>query len=116
MSDAQLAQVMDAIGSAVPSKKDITKDKAEPEPEAPEDADSLTPLQQYVLKATFGGRVKPKGPKYGDFEKEVIKLWTQRAIPDGLSNFITEQDPTLQVPRKKEDRARLFWDTLRKMR
>ena len=69
-----------------------------------------------MLKTTFGGRVKPKDNTYSEFEKEVLKLWTQRAIPDGLSNFITEQDPMLQVPRKKEDRTRLFWDTLRKMK
>ena len=43
---------------------------------------------------------------------QTLKTWPQRAVPEAITSFLTEYAPGTPVPKTKEARIRLFWDTL----
>ena len=61
----------------------------------------------------FGGRLTI-GKDFGaeSFKSQLIKCWSQRAVPDAVGNFLKEHAPGVPLPKPKEARLQLFWETL----
>ena len=76
----------------------------------------LPPLQQALLVSMFGGRVKiTKDFNVENFKCQALKVWSQRAVPDAVANFLKEHAHGVPLPKPKEALLQLFCDTLGKM-
>ena len=62
----------------------------------------------------FGGRIKlAPDATSADFVASAKQKWTQRIVPDTISEFLRGNlDPSTVVPKGKDARRALFWATL----
>ena len=74
----------------------------------------LSPLQLALANSMFGGRVKLDATSVmGDFQTQCKAKWAQRAVPEALDQFLTDNLPSDQsIPKGKDARCALFWSTL----
>ena len=96
-------------GSAAPVKASSGKAK-----DLKDSSASLSPLQVAVINSLFAGKVTMSTTStVKDFEAALLPKWSQRDVPQNLSDFITENAPAgIKVAKGKSDRMQQFWETL----
>ena len=103
-----------ASGSDRPAKgrRIVGKQGKTDDGEEPGDG-QLSSLQLALGNSLFGGRVKfSEETTVEDFQKQCKAKWTQRAVPETIDNFLGEHLPDETVPKTKDARCALFWNTL----
>ena len=119
----QLAQLKDLLGVVPPGVETKRGPGRPPKAGAEEEphgaaapltpvAGTLSALQRVFVKSHFGGKISLTEGTFEEFQTQIDKKWTQKAIPDGLNSFIKEHQPRIAVPKSKAERMRLFWSTL----
>ena len=120
-SAAQLAQIKAIFESMVPqpgagSSNDVvpqgpqSKAKVEPEP------GKNSTLQKALLSSLFNGKVSlGDGEGLDELKVKIKALWSQRAIVEALGGFL-EEHCDARVPKGKDERIKMFWDTLLSLR
>ena len=76
----------------------------------------LTMLQRHLICAELDHKVTLKAGTLEELTKEIGSKWSQRALVQRLDDFIKRTGgPNTKVPRSKEERARLLFQTVQKM-
>ena len=121
-SPGQLKQIKELLAGFGPQEPEESEEQEvqcvkKPRGKAHASGDSKaevpTPLQKALLASMFGGRLTI-GKDFGaeSFKSQLIKCWSQRAVPDAVGNFLKEHAPGVPLPKPKEARLQLFWETL----
>ena len=80
--------------------------------------DRLSPLQLALANSLFGGHLAiTKDTNQEQFKQLVKDRWAVRKVPEAMGTFLEEntEGGKAAIPKLKDARATLFWETLKGM-